>query len=438
MVKLKGGLLLSALVIAAGCGGPPEAEDAAAPAAGADTTAAVPRLPMEPPPADPTAVRPFEIHVPDAVLDDLRDRLQRARLPDELDDAGWDYGTPLGYLTELVTYWRDEFDWREQEAALNAFDHFKTQIDGIDVHFIHQRSPDPDALPLLITHGWPGTVVEFMEIIGPLTDPAAHGGRAADAFHVIAPSIPGYGFSGHPRERGFGPESAAAVNAALMERLGYDRYGLQGGDWGAIISRWHAYNRAEAVVGLHLNMLIAGPPPGVEDPTAGVPQAELARMQERTAFFQGPETGYSHIQGTKPQTLGYGLNDSPVGQAAWIVEKFRTWCDCDGHPENIFSRDALLTNIMLYWLTESATSSARMYYESGLARATGAGQPGRIEVPTGGAIFPHELFYTPRAWAEAHYNLVRWTEMPRGGHFAAMEQPELFIDDVRAFFADLR
>ena len=432
MVKVKGGLLLLAVTLAAACGGAPApADDAAAPAA-------VPRLPVDPPPADPTAVRPFEIDVPDAVLDDLRDRLHRARLPDELDDADWDYGTPLGYLTELVTYWRDEYDWRAQEAALNAFDHFKTQIDGIDVHFIHQRSPEPDALPLLITHGWPGTVVEFMEIIGPLTDPAAHGGRAEDAFHVIAPSIPGYGFSGHPRERGFGPESAAAVNAALMERLGYDRYGLQGGDWGAIISRWHAYNDAEAVVGLHLNMLIAGPPPGVENPIAGVPEAELARMEDRRTFFQGPETGYSHIQGTKPQTLGYGLNDSPVGQAAWIVEKFRTWCDCDGHPENIFSRDALLTNVMLYWLTESATSSARMYYESGLARAGGAGQPGRIEAPTAGAIFPHELFYTPRAWAEAHYNLVRWTEMPRGGHFAAMEQPELFVDDVRAFFADLR
>ena len=354
--------------------------------------------------------------------------------------GAWDYGTPLGYLTELITYWRDEYDWRAQEARLNEFDQFRTRIDGIDVdvHFIHQRSPAEDALPLLITHGWPGTVVEFMEIIGPLTDPAAHGGSADDAFHVIAPSIPGYGFSGHPREPGFGPEQAADVNAALMARLGYERYGLQGGDWGAIISRWHAFKHAEPVAGLHLNMMIAGPPPGVEDPEAGVPEAELERMRERTAFFQGPETGYSHIQGTKPQTLGYGLNDSPAGQAAWIVEKFRTWCDCDGHPETIFSRDALLTNIMIYWLTESATSSARMYFESGLARATGAGQPGRVEVPSAGAIFPHELFYTPRAWAEAHYNLVRWTEMPRGGHFAAMEQPELFVDDVRAFFADLR
>ena len=434
MSNTKGGLLILMLAagLAAGCGGASAPADDTAPAAG------VPTLPVEPPPADPTAIRPFEIHVPDAVLEDLRDRLDRARLPDELDDAGWDYGTPRGYLSEFVGYWRNEFDWRAQEAALNAFDQFKTQIDGIDVHFIHQRSPEEDALPLIITHGWPGSVAEFMKIIGPLTDPVAHGGRAEDAFHVVAPSIPGYGFSGHPRDRGFGPEQAAAVNAQLMERLGYDSYGLQGGDWGAIISRWHAFNHAEPVVGLHLNMLISGPPPGVEDPTAGVPEEELARMRERTEFFQGPETGYSHIQGTKPQTLGYGLNDSAVGQAAWIVEKFRTWCDCNGDPETIFTKDELLTNITIYWVTQTATSSARMYYESGLARTAAGGQPGRVEVPTGGAIFPHELFYAPRAWAEAWYNLTRWTEMPRGGHFAAMEQPELFVDDVRAFFADLR
>ena len=429
MGTLSAGVAGAALLTAAGCGSAPPEADPGAPAS---------RMPEEAEPADPEAIRPFTVAVPDAVLEDLRLRLVRTRLPDELDGADWDYGTPRGYLRELLAYWRDEYDWRAQEARLNAFDQFRTRIDGIDVHFIHQRSPEPDALPLIITHGWPGSVVEFLEIVGPLSDPAAHGGRAEDAFHVVAPSIPGYGFSGHPRQRGFGPEQAADVNAALMARLGYERYGLQGGDWGAIISRWHAFKRPELVAGLHLNMLIAGPPPGVEDPEAGVPEAELERMRERTAFFQGPETGYSHIQGTKPQTLGYGLNDSPAGQAAWIVEKFRTWCDCEGHPETVFSRDALLTNIMVYWLTESATSSARMYYESGLARAAGPGQPGRVEVPTAGAIFPHELFYTPRAWAEAHYNLVRWTEMPRGGHFAAMEQPELFVDDVRAFFAELR
>ena len=426
-------LPLFAVALAAACGAPAEPEGGAGPAG------EVAAAPEEEPPADPAAVRPFTIDVPDAVLDDLRDRLRRARLPDELDDAGWDYGMPLGYLSELVAYWRDEFDWRAQEAALNAFDQYKTRIGDLDVHFIHQRSPDPDALPLLITHGWPGSVAEFLKIIGPLTDPSAHGGRAEDAFHVVAPSIPGYGFSARPRRRGFGPEQAADVNAQLMERLGYDRYGLQGGDWGAIISRWHAFKHPGPVAGLHLNMLIAGPPPGADDPTAGVPEAELARMEERRRFFQGPETGYSQIQGTKPQTLGYGLNDSPVGQAAWIVEKFRTWCDCDGHPETIFTKDELLTNVTIYWVTQTATSSARMYYESGLARAgAGGGQPGRVEAPTAGAVFPHELMYSPRRWAEAAYNLTRWTEMPRGGHFAALEQPELFVDDVRAFFADLR
>ena len=383
---------------------------------------------------DPTAVRPFEIDVPDTVLDDLDNRLARVRLPDEIDDAGWDYGMPVAYLTELITYWREEFDWRAQERQLNAFDQYKTRIGVLDIHFIHQRSAEADAVPLIITHGWPGSVAEFRKIIGPLTDPVAHGGRAEDAFHVVAPSMPGYGFSDKPRVRGFGPEQVADVNAQLMERLGYDFYGLQGGDWGAIVSRWHAFKHPASVVGLHLNMLIAGPPPGVENPEEGVPEADLVRMRERRAFFQGPETGYSAMQGTKPQTLGYSLNDSPAGQAAWIAEKFRTWCDCDGDPETIFTKDELLTNIMLYWVTQTATSSARMYYESRHAAA----QVGRVEVPTGAAVFPHELFFTPRLWAEAAYNLTRWTEMPRGGHFAAMEQPELFVDDVRGFFAELR
>ncbi len=385
---------------------------------------------------DPTAIRPFTIDVPEEVLDDLRDRLSRTRFPDELENTGWDYGTPLSYLKELTSYWRDEFDWRAQEQRLNAFDQYKTQIDGLDIHFIHQRSAEANALPLIITHGWPGSVTEFEQIIGPLTDPVSHGGSAGDAFHVVAPSMPGYGFSDKPRTRGFGPEQIADVNAALMARLGYDQYALQGGDWGAIVSRWHAFKHPESVVGLHLNMLIAGPPAGVEDPTEGVPEAELMRMQERAAFFQGPETGYSSIQGTKPQTLGYGLTDSPAGQAAWIVEKFKTWCDCDGHPETVFTKDQLLTNITLYWVTQTATSSARLYYES--SHASPDRRVGRVEVPTAGAIFPHELFYSPRSWAEASYNLQRWTEMPKGGHFAAMEQPELFVEDLRSFYAELR
>jgi epoxide hydrolase len=243
-------------------------------------------------------------------------------------------------------------------------------------------------------------------------------------------------FSDKPREPGFALEQIADVNAQLMDRLGYERYGVQGGDWGAFVSRWHAYKYPEQVAGLHMNLILAGPPPGADDPTGGVPEAELARLQERTAFFQGPETGYSAIQGTKPQTLGYGLNDSPAGQAAWIVEKFRTWCDCNGDPETIFTRDELLTNIMVYWVTQTPTSSARLYYENRVASPSQA--PVRIEVPTGAAIFPHELLIPPRRWAEASYNITHWTEMPRGGHFAAMEQPELMIDDLRAFFSDLQ
>lgn len=426
----RSGLLCVFGLIAIGCGQPQELADSTDHVGEETMTSTVPDD------IDPTAIRPFTIDVPEEVLDDLRDRLSRTRFPDELENVGWDYGTPLSYLKELTSYWRDEFDWRAQEQRLNTFDQYKTQIDGLDIHFIHQRSAEMNALPLIITHGWPGSVAEFEQIIGPLTDPVTHGGSADDAFHVVAPSMPGYGFSDKPRSRGFGPEQIADVNAALMARLGYDQYALQGGDWGAIVSRWHAFKHPELVVGLHLNMLIAGPPEGVEDPTEGVPKAELMRMQERAEFFQGPETGYSSIQGTKPQTLGYGLTDSPAGQAAWIVEKFKTWCDCDGHPETIFTKDQLLTNIMLYWVTKSATSSARLYYES--AHASPTQRVGRVEVPTAGAIFPHELFYSPRSWAEASYNLQRWTEMPKGGHFAAMEQPELFVEDLRAFYAELR
>ena len=411
-------------VAAVGCASP-----ATEPAAPVDDSAAAEV------PVDPTAIRPFTINVPEAVLDDLRARLGRTRLPDQLDGVGWDYGTDLDYLTELIAYWRDEFDWREQERRLNQFDQFKTRIDDLDIHFIHQRSPEADAIPLIITHGWPGSIAEFTKIIGPLTDPVAHGGNAEDAFHVVAPSIPGYGFSDKPRSPGFGPEQIAEVNAALMARLGYERYGIQGGDWGSIISSRHAFNHPEQTIGLHLNMLIGGPPPG-GDPTDGVPPEELARSQARRSFYTTAESGYSQIQGTKPQTLGYALNDSPAGQAAWIVEKFRAWCDCNGDPESIFTKDEMLTNITIYWVTQTATSSARLYYES--SRAPTSGPIGRIEVPTGAAIFPYELFITPRKWAEASYNITHWTEMPRGGHFAAMEQPELFVEDLRTFFRPLR
>jgi pimeloyl-ACP methyl ester carboxylesterase len=379
------------------------------------------------------AIVPFRIQVPDAVLSDLKQRLARTRFPGEIAGSEWDYGTNLGYLKELVAYWRDKFDWRAAERRLNQFDQFTTNIDGLDIHFVHQRSKDPKALPLAVTHGWPGSVAEFTKIIGPLTNPAAHGGNAADAFHVVAISLPGFGFSGKPAERGYGPERIAGIIAKLMARLGYTRYGLQGGDWGSAISRFAALNDASHVAGLHINFCLAGPPPGVKDPNEGVTPIELERSRARQAFFE-TERGYFLEQSTKPQTIGSALDDSPAGLAAWIVEKFRSWSDSDGNVERHFTKDDLLTNITIYWVTQTATSSARIYYENQRAKPA----QGRVQVPTGCAVFPKEINIPPRRWVEAQYNLTRWTEMPRGGHFAALEEPELLVEDMRAFFRTVR
>jgi pimeloyl-ACP methyl ester carboxylesterase len=380
------------------------------------------------------AVRSINISVPDQVLEDLEYRLDRTRLPDQIPGTAWDYGTDGDYLVELLAYWKDDFDWRAQERRLNDFDHFVTEIDGVDMHFIHQRSPNRDATPLLLTHGWPGSFVEFTELIGPLTDPAAFGGDPADAFHVVVPSLPGFGLSGKPTQPGFSPERMADVEAALMERLGYDRYGAQGGDWGAIIGRSLAGNYPENVIGLHSNFILAGPGADTGQDGDATPEEMEHRAERAAAFSEG--SGYQNIQGTKPQTVGVGLNDSPAGLAAWIVEKFHGWSDNDGNVESAFTKDQILTNITLYWVTETITSSARIYYESSHTRAT---RPVRyVEVPTAGAIFPKEIYFTPRAWAEASYNIVRWTMMPSGGHFAALEEPELLVDDIRAFFRELR
>jgi len=388
----------------------------------------------QPSAAADTAVRPFTIRVPDAVLADLKTRLANPRVVEPLDAGGWAYGTDTTYLKQLLTYWRDRFDWRAQERALNQFEQFTTNIDGLTIHFLHRRSKQARAFPLLITHGWPGSFVEFAKIIGPLTDPAAHGGRAEDAFDVVIPSIPGFGFSGKPREPGYDPARIGAVEAKLMARLGYQRYGVQGGDWGSIIGTQIALNDAPHVAGLHINMCTAAAPAG--DPNDGLSDAEKARLKVRQTF-QAEETGYQQIQGTKPQTIGIALNDSPAGLAAWIVEKFKTWCDCDGNPESIFTKDELLTNITLYWVTQTAASSARIYYESRHAAADPAG-PRRIEVPTACADFPKEIIWAPRRWLERRYNITRWTVMPKGGHFAAFEQPALLVDDVRAFFRTVR
>jgi len=373
-------------------------------------------------------IRPYRIEVPNAVLDDLKERLARTRWPEAETVDDWSQGIPLAYTRDLAGYWAEGYDWRSREAALNRFDHYLTEIDGLDIHFIHQRSPHDDALPLLITHGWPGSVVEFHKVIEPLVNPPS--GRPEDAFHVICPSLPGYGFSGKPTHAGWGVEKIAQAWDTLMVRLGYDRYGAQGGDWGAAVTTQIGRNRGHCV-GIHLNMPMARPAAGsgVGDLTEDE-QLALAAFAEHRKWG----TGYSKQQSTRPQTLGYGLVDSPVGQLAWIVEKFWAWTDCDGHPENVLSRDELLDNVMLYWVTASGASSARLYWESFNKFVT----DGRVDLPTGVASFPKEILRTPRPWCEAAFNITHWTTMPRGGHFGAFEQPELFVEDVRAFFATVR
>ncbi len=377
----------------------------------------------------------YTIHVDDEFLEDLNARLSRTRFPDQLEGAEWDYGTELGFLRDLCAYWREDFDWREQEGALNRFDHFRTDVDGLGVHFIHQQSPIEKALPLIITHGWPGSVFEFTKIIGPLTDPEAHGGQADDAFHVVCPSMPGYGFSDAPTKPGFDIEHVAGVNQKLMEQLGYARYGAQGGDWGAPASAWLGRKAATHVCGIHLNMVLGRRP---ED-TTDTPElsAEETQRLKAARLFNRDETGYQRIQGTKPQSLGYGLTDSPAGLAGWIVEKFRAWSDCGGDVESRFTKDELLTNIMIYWINGNITSSMRLYYESMKTRRFGP-PDGYVKVPTGFAVFPAELTRLPRSWADNSFNVTHWTEMPRGGHFAAIEEPGLLVEDIRSFFRDLR
>jgi microsomal epoxide hydrolase len=377
-------------------------------------------------------IEPFTIRVDDAVLDDLRGRLATPRLPDQIDGTGWEYGTPAAYIGDLVEYWRDTYDWRAQEARLNELPHYRTDIDGQSIHFVHARSRHDDALPLLLTHGWPGSIVEFLEVIAPLTDPEAHGGKAADAFHVVAPSLPGYGFSEPTRTRGWDAWRIARAFVELMDRLGYPRYGAQGGDWGAQVSARVGVLDPQHCAAIHLNMAFADPP----DENVSLSdddKADLAAMQR----FTRAEAAYAAEQATKPQTLGVALNDSPAGLLAWIVEKFRAWSDCDGHPENAFSRDQLITNVMLYWATGTITSSMRLYWEHQHVASTN-GAPAFVAVPTGVARYPKEVVRFPRSWVERRYNVTYWADLPRGGHFAAMEQPDLFVDDVRTFFRTVR
>jgi pimeloyl-ACP methyl ester carboxylesterase len=374
-------------------------------------------------------ITPFRIAIDDAALDDLRQRLARTRWPEREVVDDWSQGVPLSYVQEVCSYWAQGYDWRAREAALNRFDQYVTPVDGVDIHFIHVRSPEPDALPLLITHGWPGSVVEFHKIIEPLADPAAHGGDRGHAFHVVCPSLPGYGFSGRPATTGWGVPTIANAWAALMSRLGYQRYGAQGGDWGAAVTTALGAADAEHCVGIHLNMPLGRP--GPDDP---VETDEERRVAAAIDHYQRWDSGYSKQQSTRPQTLGYGLTDSPAAQAAWILEKFWAWTDCDGHPENALTRDEMLDNIMLYWVNAAAASSARLYWES-----FGRFRPEPVAIPSGVAAFPKEILPTTRAWASRLYlDLRHWADMPCGGHFAAFEQPGLFVDDVRTFFGQLR
>jgi len=377
---------------------------------------------------------PFKVEVSDEVLKDLRERLDRTRFPDEVPDTGWEYGTNLAYLKQLVEYWRSHYDWRKHKAEINRFAQFRTEIDGLGIHYIHESGRGPNPKPLLLIHGWPGSIYEFMRIIPMLTDPAAHGGDPNHSFTVTAPSLPGYGFSDHPRTRAMNIQSIAEIFHQLMTGvLGYKRYCAQGGDWGSAVTSRLGEVHGDQLYGIHLNLLFVG---GRRDHSSELTDEEKVFLADMD-HFRREESGYQSIQGTKPQTLAYGLNDSPAGLAAWIVEKFRTWSDCGGDVEKRFSKDQLLTNVMIYWITQSINSSTRLYYES-RHHPWRPDNSKRIETPTGAAIFPREILKPPRAWAERAFNIQRWTVMPAGGHFGAMEEPKLLADDIRAFFSAMK
>ena len=382
----------------------------------------------------PATPEPYTVHVADSVLDDLNRRLDAARLPDQAPGEPWGLGIPVEVVAEVVDHWRHRYDWRAREARINSWPNFRTEAAGERVHFIHARSPEPDATPIVLTHGWPGSFVEFLDVLGPLSDPIAYGGDPADAFHVVVPSMPGYGFSGPTVQPGFDSHRVADAVAEVMQQLGYDRYIAQGGDWGAIVTRRLGEAYADRLLGVHFNMLFSFPDADDPDPMGGVTEAELGRFGEAAARI-GDGTGYMAIQSTKPQTLAYGLTDSPVGLAAWILEKFQVWSDLDpGGLAETFGWDRLLDNLMAYWVTNTAGSAARLYAES-TRQGHAADQPwsGHIDVPTGYTNHPYELLQTPRAWAEKRYRIVHWTEQARGGHFAAFERPAQFVEDLRTY-----
>ncbi len=381
-------------------------------------------------------IEPFRVHIDQSVLEDLRQRLARTRWPDAIPAAEWDYGFSLAYLKELAAHWRERFDWRVQESEMNRFAHFRATVDGVGLHFLHERGRGPNPLPLVITHGWPGSLLEMLKILPLLTDPAAHGGAAHDSFDVIVPSIPGFGFSDRPTAPGMNTFRVADLWLGLMDALGYRRFGLQGGDFGANISSRLAFLHPDRVVGLHLNYIPGSYRPHLGAGTPPLSKAEQQFRQDDDCWYES-EGAYAHVQLTRPQTLAYGLNDSPAALAAWIVEMFRLWADCGGDVESRFSKDELLANVTLYWVTETIHSSCRLYLESS-KRPLHFGPGERISVPVGIARFPLEAPFPPREWVERVYNVTRWAEMARGGHFAALEEPALLAEDLRAFFRPLR
>ena len=378
---------------------------------------------------------PFRLDVADAELDDLRARLSRTRWPEretvgDGDGLDWSQGIPLSYVRDLCGYWERDYDWRRAEAQVNAWPQWRAGVDGLGIHVLHARSPEPDALPLVLTHGWPGSIVEFLKVLGPLSDPAAHGGDRADAFHVVCPTLPGYGWSDKPASTGWNVARIADAWDELMHGLGYERYAAQGGDWGSMVTMCLGMQHPDHLVGLHVNMPIVRPDPATFDDLTDREKETLAAMEEHRRWG----TGYSKQQSTRPQTVGYGLTDSPAGQCAWIVEKFWAWTDCDGHPENVLTRDELLDNVMFYWLPAAAASSARLYWESFRQVPSD-----RIGVPAGCSVFPGEVFRASRRWMEQRFSDLRyWNELGRGGHFAAFEQPELFVTELRSCFRMMR
>jgi epoxide hydrolase len=376
------------------------------------------------------AITPFTLSVPQQDLDELRRRLAQTRWPERETVDDWSQGAPLSKVQALCEYWREHYDWRRCEAQLNALGQYKTTVDGLGIHFLHVLSPHPGALPLLMTHGWPGSVIEFLKVIGPLTDPVAHGGSAADAFHLVAPSLPGYGFSDKPAQRGWNLSRIASAWITLMARLGYSRWVAQGGDWGAGVTTEIGALRPPACIAIHLNMPLVYPERDDRiDPTPRE-QAALVSM----ARFNKQESGYAKQQSTRPQSLGYGLADSPAGQAAWIYEKMWAWTDNQGDPEDALSLDEMLDNIMLYWLPGTGASSARLYWESLASSASS-----KLELPVGVSIYPKEIFRPSRRWAQRRMaNIIHWNELDRGGHFAAWEQPDLYVREIRECFRQVR